>query len=196
MTLASTQAAKIELRRGALAKRTAVFAARGPAAAEALVAQVAAGLPGTTGKKIAGYWPIGAELDCRPALADLHARGAILCLPVAGHRGDRLVFRIWKPGAALETGPFGTFHPAAAETIEPDILLVPLLAFDAAGHRLGYGAGYYDRTLAILRTARSVCAWGLAFDEQELPSVPTDPTDALLDGLITDKRLLRFAPSR
>jgi len=196
MTLAAIQAAKIELRRSALARRNALFAARGAEAAELLVGQISKSLPVAAGRKIAGYWPIGSELDCKPALEDLHARGARLCLPVAGQRGDRLIFRAWKPSDVLETGPFGTSHPSAAETVEPDILLVPLLAFDDAGHRLGYGAGYYDRTLAILRAAKPITAWGVAFDEQEEPSVPIDATDVKLDGLITDKRLLRFTSSR
>jgi 5-formyltetrahydrofolate cyclo-ligase len=197
MPLASTQAAKIELRRGALVQRSAVFAARGAEAADAMVAQLNAAFPFAANKIIAGYWPIGSEIDCRPAMAALHHRGALMCLPIAGQRGDRLVFRRWVPGDALEQGPFGTFHPAAsAASIEPDILLIPLLAFDSQGHRLGYGAGYYDRTLSAMRSAKNILAWGIAFDEQETPIVPAEPTDAELDGLITDKRLLRFAATQ
>jgi 5-formyltetrahydrofolate cyclo-ligase len=197
MSLAATQAAKIELRRGALATRAAVFAARGPAAAAALAKQVETMLGAVPPAIIAGYWPIGSELDCRPALARLHAAGHALALPVAGQRGDRLVFRRWAPGEPLEQGPFGTFHPLpSAAVAEADIVLVPLLAFDRRGHRLGYGAAYYDRTLNGLRAGRTITAWGLAFDEQEIDQVPAEPTDARLDGVITDKRLLRFALSR
>ncbi len=197
MSLAATQSAKVELRRSALAARGGVFAARGAEAAQALFLQTAAVFTAPGGKIIAGYWPIGSEIDCSPALADLQGRGAIICLPVAGQRGDRLVFRRWVPGDKLDQGPFGTFHPGpAAPLVEPDILLVPLLAFDARGNRLGYGAGYYDRTLKQLRTGRTVTAWGIAFDEQEVPHIPVEPTDVGLDGVITDKRLLTFAVSR
>jgi 5-formyltetrahydrofolate cyclo-ligase len=197
MPLASTQAAKIELRRSALAARNTVFAARGAAAGEALAAKVLQSLPSSAGKIIAGYWPIGSEIDLRPAMSGLHARGALMCMPIAGQRGDRLVFRRWAPGDRLEQGPFGTFHPSAsAAALEPDVLLVPLLAFDSMGQRLGYGAGYYDRTLSTLRAAKPMSAWGIAFDEQETPHVPAEPTDAKLDGVITDKRLLLFAIPR
>ena len=194
MSLASAQAAKIELRRSALASRSVVFEARGAAAAAALVTQTAKAFANVQNKIIASYWPIGAEIDCRPAMAALHARGLALCLPVAGQRGDRLIFRRWAPGQELDQGPFGTFHPqASAASAEPDILLVPLLAFDGQGNRLGYGAAFYDRTLNVLRSQGSVSAWGIGFDEQEVGQVPADPYDAKLDGMITDKRVLRFA---
>ena len=196
MSLAS-QSSKIELRRSALAARGGVFAQRGLAARSALRTKIAAAFPVPKGKIIAGYWPIGSEIDCCPALTDLHGQGATLCLPVAGQRGDRLVFRRWAPGDTLDQGPFGTFHPrASAPNVEPDLLFVPLLAFDSKGNRLGYGAGYYDRTLSHLRSGRAVAAWGIAFDEQEVPHIPVEPTDAGLDGIITDKRLLTFAVSR
>ncbi|MBL8644868.1 MAG: 5-formyltetrahydrofolate cyclo-ligase [Rhodospirillaceae bacterium] len=194
MSLAAIQAAKIELRRSALAARNEVFKARGAEAATALAAKVAGIKRRAPHVIIAGYWPLGSEIDCRPALYDLHKEGWGIALPVAGARGDRLVFRQWTPGTALEAGPFGTSHPGpSAPVVEPDIILVPLLAFDLKGNRLGYGAAYYDRTLHALRAVRRIEAWGFAFDEQEVPSVPVEASDQKLDGMITDRRLLRFA---
>jgi 5-formyltetrahydrofolate cyclo-ligase len=124
-------------------------------------------------------------------LADLYSRGGRLCLPVAGQRGDRLMFRQWAPDAQLETGPFGTSHPPpSAPAVEPAIILVPLLAFDGQCHRLGYGAAYYDRTLSLIRRERAVTAIGVAFAEQQVGAVPVEPTDAALDAVITDQGLL------
>ncbi|MBL8629881.1 MAG: 5-formyltetrahydrofolate cyclo-ligase [Rhodospirillaceae bacterium] len=194
VSLAAIQAAKIELRRRALAARNEVFQARGEAAAASLASQVARIKRRSDHVIIAGYWPLGSEIDCRPALHDLHKEGWGIALPVAGARGDRLLFRQWTPGQQLEAGPFGTSHPGpSAPMVEPNILLVPLLAFDMKGNRLGYGAAYYDRTLHALRSTRRVEAWGFAFDEQEVPEVPAEATDQKLDGVITDRRLLRFA---
>jgi 5-formyltetrahydrofolate cyclo-ligase len=142
---------------------------------------------------IAGYVTIGSELDCAPALAAFAGAGATVVLPVTAGQGIRLQFRVWKPGEALERGPFGTSHPTAGAAVaEPDTVLVPLLAFDGTGHRLGYGAGYYDRTLAALRLARPIRAIGLAFDGQEIPQVPADGTDQPLDAVITESRTLVF----
>jgi 5-formyltetrahydrofolate cyclo-ligase len=193
MSLASIQAAKIELRRSALAARNEIFKARGVAAAAAIAVQVSTIKRRSADVTIAGYWPLGSEIDCRPALHDLHKEGWRLALPVAGARGDRLLFRQWVPGQILDSGPFGTSHPGpSAPVVEPDIIIVPLLAFDARGNRLGYGAAYYDRTLSALRASRRVEAWGFAFDEQQVPEVPAEATDQKLDGIITDRRMLRF----
>jgi 5-formyltetrahydrofolate cyclo-ligase len=104
-----------------------------------------------------------------------------------------LIFRGWRHGDALESGPFGTAHPPArAPLVEPDTLLLPLIAFDAGGNRLGYGAGYYDRTVAALRRQRKMLVVGLAYDEQEVPEVPVGAHDQRLDGIVTDRRTLWF----
>ncbi len=193
MSLASIQAAKIEMRRSVLSARNEIFKSRGAEAAQALAAQVRRIKRRSDTITIAGYWPLGSEIDCGPALLDLHKEGWRLALPVAGARGDRLVFRQWAPGQALDSGPFGTSHPGpSAPVVEPDIIIVPLLAFDLTGNRLGYGAAYYDRTLLAIRATRRVEAWGFAFDEQEVPEVPSESTDQKLDGVITDKRMVRF----
>ena len=124
-------------------------------------------------------------------LADLGARGHPLALPVVTAPRSRLVFRAWVDGALLEDGPFGTCHPAeTAAGVVPDVLVVPLLAFDRAGRRLGYGGGYYDRTLAALRKEKPVLAVGVAYREQEVPGVPCDEEDESLDWVITDREVI------
>jgi len=142
------------------------------------------------GSVVAGFWPIQDEIDIRPLLAALHGRGHPLALPVTGRRGEALVFRAWTPGEPLLPGRFGTSHPAG-EVVTPDVLLIPLLAFDAEGHRLGYGGGFYDRTLALLPGSLRI---GCAFASQELDSVPQGPYDQTLHAVVTEAGLRRFPP--
>jgi 5-formyltetrahydrofolate cyclo-ligase len=177
-----------ELAANKAALRARMLAARGamatPGAAEAL-ARVVLGL--ALPARVAAFWPLGDELDTRPLLQALHARGHAVLLPVTPPRGQALVFRRWAPDAAMETGRFGTQHPAAPAVETPEALLVPLLAFDARGHRLGYGAGYYDRTLAGLPGARAV---GLAYAAQQVPEVPVGPDDVALGAVATERGLV------
>ncbi len=194
MTTPSARAAvlKAGLRRESLARRKLVHAARHDQAAAALTQRLVHGLP-TIGKTIAGYWPIGTELDCRPALEALKAAGAEVALPVVAGQGQALIFRNWLPGDTLDQGPFGTMHPAVrAALVKPDVLLLPLMAFDGMGLRLGYGAGYYDRTVEALRRDRQVLTVGIAYDEQEIPTLPVDGHDQRMDAVITDQRTLWF----
>lgn len=139
------------------------------------------------GMVVAGYWPMGDEIDPRPLMECLAGRGCPLVLPVVTARGRPLSFRRWDVGDLLEDGPHGTLHPLAdAPELVPDILLVPLLAFDAGGYRLGYGGGYYDRTLAGLRAQGRVTAIGLAFAAQRVAAVPRDHHDQPLDLVLTE----------
>jgi 5-formyltetrahydrofolate cyclo-ligase len=175
---------KAALRRTALAARDAADPRRGLW----LAAHVLAECPPPPGAVVAGFWPMGAEIDIRPLLLALQGRGHTLALPVTPRRGHPLAFRAWRFGAALVPGPFGTRQPAPeAPPIIPDFLLVPLLAFDARGHRLGYGGGYYDRTLAALPFA---AALGIAFASQRLPLVPTGPTDIPLPRIATEAGII------
>ena len=143
---------------------------------------------------VAGYWPMGDELDLRPLLQALHTRGFALALPVMVGAARPLIFRRWQPGYPLCTAEFGTQEPTADQAVSrPDILLVPLLAFDAQGGRLGYGGGFYDRTLAQLRTEGGrVCALGVALSAQEVPAVVCGPHDQPLDGIITEQGVRFF----
>lgn len=180
---------KAEARQAALARRAAVDPT---GTAERLCDHVLreAPLP-PPGACIAGFWPMGSEIDIRPLLEALAARGHLLALPVTPRRGNPLRFRAWRFGAPLEPGPFGTRHPPGdAPEVMPDLLLVPLLAFDRVGRRLGYGAGYYDRTLAGLPGAARI---GIAFAAQEAAEVPAGPEDVPLPLIATEAGLVRTA---
>ena len=184
--------AKAALRRTVLAQRRQTHGTRGATAALHLQARVTAEVA-TAGKIIAGYWPLGDEIDCRPSLIALSKKGAQTSLPAVAGQGLVLIFRGWKYGDVLEPGPFGTAHPQArSPLVEPDTLLLPLIAFDIQGNRLGYGAGYYDRTVGALRAQRKMLVVGLAYDEQEVPAVPAAAHDQRMDAIITDKRTIWF----
>jgi 5-formyltetrahydrofolate cyclo-ligase len=137
-------------------------------------------------RTVSAYLPIRNEIDPGPAMLALAGLGYGLCLPLIEGRGRPLAFRSWTPGAATEPGPFGVEIPVAGEPVEPDVLLVPMLAFDRRGHRLGYGGGFYDRTIAGLRARREVHALGFAYAAQELPEVPDGETDMRLDAIVTE----------
>lgn len=137
------------------------------------------------------FWPIRSEIDTRPVMAAF-APERTVCLPLT-HGAAALSFRRWHPGAALEEDGFGIPVPVGTEAVTPHVLVVPLLGFDAAGHRLGYGGGHYDRTLAALRAAGAVTAIGFAFEAQRLDApLPTEPTDQPLDWLVTEAGARRF----
>lgn len=177
---------KDNLRTAALAQRDALNDLAREAAAQRLAA-FADIFDVTSGTVVAGYMPIRNEADPLPLMRALAARGAQLALPVVVARDAPLVFRRWREGDALIAGPFGTRHPAdAAPQLVPDIVLAPLAAFDRRGHRIGYGGGYYDRTLAVLRAQKPLVAAGVAFAVQEVETVPASHHDAVLDVVLTD----------
>ncbi|MDP2620848.1 MAG: 5-formyltetrahydrofolate cyclo-ligase [Hyphomicrobiales bacterium] len=137
---------------------------------------------------VSAYHPIGAELDCLPLMARLAKAGHATALPVIAKRGERLIFRRWAPGEPLADGRAGIpIPPEDAPVVEPEVLLVPLLAFDREGYRLGYGGGYYDRTLTALRRQGPILAIGLAFAVQEIPAGPRLDYDARLDWVLTEE---------
>jgi 5-formyltetrahydrofolate cyclo-ligase len=141
---------------------------------------------------LSGFWPSKGEIDLRPLLHDVHGRGHSCALPVVVKRGQPLVFRAWTPATELVTGAFGIpAPPPEAATVVPDVLLVPLLAFDRAGNRAGWGAGFYDRTLAALRAVRATQAIGVAFAVQEVDFVPHGPHDQPLDWIVTEAEAIR-----
>lgn len=182
----SIDEAKAELRKSAARRRGLLAEDVRMQAAESLAEVGLAFLPERTGAVVSGYHPIGEELDPRPLLARLAGEGHPLVLPVTPRGRGRLTFRCWTPGDELVAGSYGVSEPSASSPArEPSILLVPLLAFDAGGQRLGYGAGYYDRTLAELRAAGRVTAVGIAFAEQEVAAVPHDRYDQRLDWILT-----------
>lgn len=178
--------AKAALRAEAKARRAVAHGAVDLAPAWAALCDVLAGF---AGQMVAGYSPIGTEADPQPALARLVASHG-LCLPVTHGRGVPLTFHRWTPGETLQSAGFGTAAPVTAEAVRPDVLVVPLLAFDRQGGRLGYGAGHYDRSLAELRAQGPVAAYGFAYGAQAFDVLPQEPTDQPLDGIITEAGLL------
>lgn len=142
-------------------------------------------------RMVAGYLAMGTELDPAPVMLALHGLGIGLCVPVVEGKGRPLAFRVWTPGCETVEGTFGVRIPEDGAAATPDLLLVPLLAFDDEGYRLGYGGGFYDRTLAQLRAAGPVVALGLAFAGQQVEAVPREPVDERLDAVVTERGILR-----
>jgi 5-formyltetrahydrofolate cyclo-ligase len=183
-TLADLVAAKRAARTAALARRKAAAAGAVGLARQAaghLIANV--GRP--CGAVVSGYLATRDELDPLPAMLGLYGLGYRVCVPVTEGRGTVLRFREWRPGAATTPGPLGIPVPAEGAWLTPASLIVPLLAFDRRGHRLGYGGGYFDRTLAALRGEAPIRAIGFAFAAQEVAEVPAGATDARLDAIVT-----------
>jgi 5-formyltetrahydrofolate cyclo-ligase len=183
---------KADLRTAALAARDALADKKREAAAAKIAKR---GLPIViaAGAVVSGYSPIRNEIDPAPLMLKLALAGARLALPVVNARGKSLTFRAWSPNDRLVLGPLGIPEPspAAAELI-PDVMLVPLAAFDRAGHRIGYGAGHYDHTFAHLRKSNAVTGIGLAFSIQETPSIPVLSHDVALDFVLTEKDVFDF----
>jgi 5-formyltetrahydrofolate cyclo-ligase len=143
------------------------------------------------GRVTAGYWPIRDELDCRPILLQLLEKGEAVALPVVQGPSEPLEWRLWLPDASLVPSGFGSLAPSdEAPRAEPEIMLLPLLGFDRVGTRLGYGGGYYDRSLASFR--RRPLLIGLAFSQQELPAIPREAHDIPLDAVVTEAGLRYF----
>lgn len=181
MTLAETKAAS---RAAAFARRKLAFAGRKPCDS-GLLKEL---LRSKHEQALAGYMPMRTEIDCLPAMA---AHDGPVGVPVILGAGRPLRFRRWTPDARMIAGEFGALIPEAGEWIEPQVLVVPLLAFDRRGFRLGYGGGFYDRTLEGLRARGPVTAIGFAFAAQEIAEVPTEPTDQPLDLIVTESEVIR-----
>jgi 5-formyltetrahydrofolate cyclo-ligase len=185
--LPSPDLLKQTLRRSARARRKQACAALGAEAGMRIAEAFLAAFDGTAGRVVAGYWPMEDEADIRPLLVRLAERGCRIALPVVQRRDAPLIFRRWQPGDPLEEGLYRTQHPsAAAAEVDPDLFLVPLLAFDRGGRRLGYGGGYYDRTLAALRARGTVLAVGVAFAAQQVDLLPDGSFDQRLDWVVTE----------
>ena len=142
---------------------------------------------------IGGYWPLPGELDIRPLLKACHAQGHELALPCTPRKGHPLTFRAWTPEDSLKAGPYGTREPfPEKEALLPNLVFVPLLAFTQHGERLGYGGGFYDRTLAKLKETTEVFACGIAYAAQEAATLPVDEFDYPLDGILTNEYFKAF----
>ena len=188
--LIDTSEQKKIIRRDAIARRDALPAAARAAAAETIARRMFP-LAIAPGVIVSGFSPLKSEINPVPLLRRLGDGGAGLALPVVAGKGKPLIMRAWAFGEPLDSGVWGIREPKSeAGEVAPDILLVPLLAFDRSGHRVGYGAGYYDMTIAKLRALKSVVAVGIAFAVQEIPSVPVTPRDARLDLVLTEREVI------
>jgi len=184
---------KARERARAIALREAIAPTRRATMAEALAQ---ADLPFLSGgaRTVSAFYPVGAELDIMVLVRRLLAEGHRIALPVVRGRGRQLIFRDWRPGDKLEPSVRGIPAPAAsAPELVPDVLLVPLLQFDHRGYRLGYGGGFYDRTIHALRAERDITAVGVGFAAQRVEAVPTAPHDARLDWILTEDGPLRIS---
>ena len=187
----SPNTAKAALRRQAIVQRDRAAEAAGPKASLLIARRVLGDFVFMKGAVIAGYAAVHGEADPFPLMAALANQGHDLCLPQT--QGDALVFRAWKPGDPLVVGRFNIPEPdAKARERRPDLVLVPVLAFDRHGYRLGYGGGFYDRCLAEHRAKRTIRAIGIAFAGQEVEELPREPTDEPLDAVVTEERVIRF----
>jgi 5-formyltetrahydrofolate cyclo-ligase len=189
--------AKKRLREAAREARRAAHRGAGREAAAALVRHwreaARQGLVLPAAALVAGYWPVRDEIDVRGLLGVLIDDGHAVALPVVAGPERLLAFRRWRPGDALAAGAFGLSEPQPqAPAVTPQALIVPLLAFDRAGYRLGYGRGYYDRTLQALRAAGPVLAVGVAFAAQEVAELPRDGFDQRLDWIVTERGARAF----
>ncbi|MFD1342394.1 5-formyltetrahydrofolate cyclo-ligase [Litorisediminicola beolgyonensis] len=181
----SLEAQKAAARKAGFARRKAAFDGQAPGAAGKLSELLA----GHRGVPLAGYMPIRTEIDPVPAMEEAAAHGPV-AVPVIEAAGQPLSFARWEPGAPMIDGPFGARIPAKLDWITPEILIVPLVAFSRAGGRLGYGGGFYDRTLEGLRARGPVLALGFAFSAQEDAGLPLEPTDQPLDAIVTEAEIL------
>lgn len=183
-----------EIARNKKLARQAAEAARGKAhaalkdMAALTLARTGLGFAGPLpGKTVSAFIPFGDEIDTRPLLASLAADGFVTCVPVVVKPASPLQFRSWVPGEELVPGRWNIPVPAeTADVVEPDVLLVPLLAFDAKGYRLGYGGGFYDRTIARLRKLKPVIAIGVAYSAQQVHEVVRGEHDEKLDWILTE----------
>lgn len=190
---ASQQDSKLSARATAQQARRQAFERFGERIGPILTANFLANFSHSSSVDISGYWPTGEEPDIRPLMTALHERGHRVALPRVVRPGAALRFHLWQPGDRLERGLAGILEPAAqSKEIHPSVLLIPLLAFDATGARLGYGGGYYDRTLAALRQVREIEAIGIAYSDQEVDRLPMGDHDERLDWVVTELGCRRF----
>lgn len=182
--MAAVAAQKAAARAAAFERRRLAHAAAGAQAG--FLSEVLAGYRGVP---LAGYMPMRTEIDPLPVMAEAAAHGPV-AVPVIIGKGQPLRFRAWSPDAPMVAGTFGALVPQDGDWITPQILIVPLVAFDPSGARLGYGGGFYDRTLAGLRAAGPVMAIGFAFAGQQAEDLPLEPTDQPLDMIVTERGII------
>ena len=185
--------AKKKYRTEAMARRDAVYKVSGAEAGERLAQNVLDTGLIHPGDVVSGFWPMGAEIDLVPLLTTLSEQGVTCVLPVIKKKDTPLLFREWRPDTEMCAAGFGTKEPPpSSPERRPTVVLAPLLAFDKEGYRIGYGGGYYDRTLAALRAVESVTVIGVAYAVQEVEAVPRDGYDQPLDWIVTEAGARKF----
>ncbi|HVJ76879.1 MAG TPA: 5-formyltetrahydrofolate cyclo-ligase [Hyphomicrobium sp.] len=178
--------AKKELRAAAIERRKAAFARHGAEASRMIAAHGLDFIGVNAGSVVSGFAAINEEINPAPLMTWLQAEGFRLALPVMQGKSKPLLMRSWTPGDAMNVAAWGIAEPLEDKpSVDPDVVLVPLLAFDARGYRLGYGGGFYDRTLQRLRKLKPVVAVGLAYDELRVDAVPVESYDERLDWVLT-----------
>jgi 5-formyltetrahydrofolate cyclo-ligase len=186
------RALKKALRKTARQQRSAAALAATDAGSR-LAGRFLAALEPPAGTVVSAFWPLEGEIDTLPLIEGLIRRGCQVVLPVMQGAGLPLVFRAWTPGEPLVPAGYGTHEPATDKPeAHPSLLIVPLLAFDRAGYRLGYGGGFYDRTLAGLRRTGDITSVGIAFAGQEVAEVPRGRFDQCLDFMVTEKEVIEI----
>ncbi|MFY0596204.1 MAG: 5-formyltetrahydrofolate cyclo-ligase [Cognatishimia sp.] len=175
------QSHKDAARKAAFKRRKQAFESAAPGQS----AYLSEFLAGYRGVPVSGFMPIRTEINPLPAMAEAAAHGPV-AVPVIQGAGQPLKFSLWEPDSEMIAGAFGAKIPAVDRFIEPEIVIVPMVAFDGAGGRLGYGGGFYDRTLETLRNKRATLAVGFAFSAQAAEELPLEPTDQPLDLMITE----------
>lgn len=183
---------KSQLRGEALSLRDTLPATVRAAAADAIAVRPFP-IKFTPGVIVSGFSPMKTEINPIPLMRKFADAGAKLALPAIASRGKPLIMRAWTFGEPLASGQWGIREPVPeAPEVAPDILIVPLAAFDRVGHRIGYGAGYYDMTINALRAKKKIIAIGIAFAAQEIPHVPATERDARLDLVLTEREVIDF----
>ena len=183
---------KAALRQDLLQKRMEISPAARLKAAEAMCEAFFEHVSISAGMIVAGYWPIRNEIDDIILLRRLLQKGTYCALPCIEKQNKPLVFRPWNESTLMTVGNFSIPEPTGGgAALTPDIVIVPMAAFDMQRHRLGYGAGYYDRTLAQLKAERNILAVGVAYDTQVLPRLPIEENDVRMDMIITDKKVYK-----
>lgn len=177
---------KTQVRKAAFSRRKAAFDRLGSSVATRLTEVLAP----YQGLALAGYMPIRSEIS---PLGEMGNHHGTVCVPVIQAAGRALLFAQWTPDMQMVDGPFGAKIPADFVYVTPEVLIVPLVAFDQQGNRLGYGGGFYDRTLEQLRKSGSITAIGFAFEDQCADSLPMEPTDQPLDFIVTDAKVRKFS---